>query len=168
MANRPIPKDMEEKMMAMASKVTTVNLASIQKHENRPPDVLTIEDCTVVKVLDIKTPNPLNSRKPWWVESKKSKDHLAAVAAALFDVERAIRDELAKGCTVRMVRGSAGKLADDALPGALKHVRDGIAVWLLGGKPGEMDDDERISWEYGQCKAQHGHQFVVINIKKRK
>jgi hypothetical protein len=27
------------------------------------------------------------------------------------------------------------------------RVRDAVAVWLLGGKPGQMDDDPRIRWQ---------------------
>jgi len=168
MARKKPDNELEAKIMAMASKVTPVNLSVIKHNDNGPPSVLTLEDCTVVKVLNIKTPNPLNLRRHWAAKYKTSAQHLQAVAAALADVEKQIRDELAKGCIIRLVRGSAGKVDSDALPGCLKHVRDGVAAWLLGGKPGQMDDDERITWEYGMAKAQQGKPYVIINIKKRR
>ena len=166
MARGKIDKDMEAKMLSMASKVTTVNLAIVQ-HEDKPPSLLTLEDCTVVKVLNIKTPNPLNLRQHWSKKYKTSAEHLQAVKSAFADVEDQIRNELAKGCVIRLVRGSSGKIDDDALQGCLKHVRDGVAMWLLGGKPGEKDSDKRLTWEYGMAKAQPGKPYVIVNIKKR-
>ena len=49
---------------------------------------------------------------------------------------------------VLLVRISTGELDGDAVPPALKHVRDAIAAWL-----GVDDRDPRVTWRYGQEKA---------------
>lgn len=51
-------------------------------------------------------------------------------------------------CVVSITRLSARVVGTDMAISSTKHVRDAIAVWLLGGKPGERDDDPAIEWEY--------------------
>lgn len=87
-----------------------------------------------------------------------------ATHAAFADVLPSTWERLAAGCTVHLVRCSPGKLDGDNLQGALKSVRDAIGQLLHGGRPGQHDDDERVTWEYGQfqCRA-HG---VLVTVEE--
>jgi len=118
-------------------------------------------------VAYVKTPNPLNGRVHWRVQSRRVKAIHAAVWAALFDVPAAVRGRLATGCTVTMTRVSAGQVDSDNLQGCLKPVRDTVAVWLLDGAIGAMDSDPRISWECGQERGKRGVHCVRIEIEPR-
>lgn len=51
-------------------------------------------------------------------------------------------------CRVKLVRLGPRAIGSDGAIASLKHVRDSVAMWLLGGKPGELDDDPRIEWCY--------------------
>jgi hypothetical protein len=54
---------------------------------------------------------------------------------------------IGRGWTVTLVRLGGRRLDRSAIPAALKHVEDAVAMWLFpGSKPGVMDDDERIIW----------------------
>lgn len=62
---------------------------------------------------------------------------------------------------VTLVRQSTGKLDDDNLRGALKHVRDGIAHALC------IDDGSRfVRFRYAQRKAKRGDFGVEVRIEK--
>lgn len=57
---------------------------------------------------------------------------------------------------------TAGKLDSDNLPGAFKHVRDGMADAL-----GIDDGDARLAWSYAQVKAKRGKCFATIVVELR-
>jgi hypothetical protein len=67
---------------------------------------------------------------------------------------------------VTLTRQSAGRVDKRNLDSCLKWVFDTVAVYLLDGKPGEMDDDPRIEWRTDQATAPRGHQSVRIRIEK--
>lgn len=78
---------------------------------------------------------------------------------------RSARHALALGdrVTVTLVRFSPGELDDDNVRGAMKHVRDAVAIEL--GVPN--DADSRWTWVYQQAKESpvHGaHHFVGIGL----
>lgn len=93
-------------------------------------------------------------RVHWRALRKSSKSERQAVAlmlAAELDVEK-VRAELgAGGVVVLLERHSPGTLdADDNLRGALKAVKDEVAVWL------GVDDgvkETRVEWWYAQEKS---------------
>jgi hypothetical protein len=115
----------------------------------------------------VPTPNPLNGRVHWRVQSKRVKAVHAAVWAALFGIDREVRERLARGCVVTLTRVSAGTVDDDNLQGCLKAARDTVAVWLLGGEVGRMDSDPRIAWLYRQEKGKRGVQEVRVTVEPR-
>jgi hypothetical protein len=89
------------------------------------------------------------------------------VEAAMFAhvTKRAV---LAAGCTVTMTRLSFGTLdKDDNLRGALKWVKDSVAAFLLGGRPGERDDGPAIDWLYEQAKTPRGVYGVKVLVEPR-
>lgn len=123
-------------------------------------------------VVRVETPNPLNgSHGNYYATAARAKRQLKATLDALGIARlegRADPARFADGCVVSMRRVCPGRgLASDALPGALKHIRDGVAQWLLGGKPGERDDDPAITWEpptQGRLGKAKG---VVVCIRRR-
>jgi len=118
--------------------------------------------------VPVKTRNPLNlsgkAAMGWRITAaKRERD---ATALSLLGVDDETREALAAGCVVTLTRVSAGKLDDDAVPATLKHIRDQIAVFLLGGTPGQRDSDPRIAWSYGQLRGPAGAAGVVLSIRK--
>lgn len=53
-------------------------------------------------------------------------------------------------CVVEITRIGPRALDDDNVQHAAKHVRDAVAMWLFGGKPGARDRDPRVSFRYAQ------------------
>ncbi len=106
--------------------------------------------------LDIPTINPLNKREHPMVRSKRVKSERKRLAWGL--VLRACVVS-ALPVDVRLVRLSSGELVDDAVPAALKGIRDQLAVWLglPVGKSGIADDrDPRVTWRYAQERVARG------------
>jgi len=147
----------------------------IAQHDTRPaktawkPDTVeALEEQHVVVTIPIKTKNPTNNRQHWRTVSKRIKAEHKAVWLSLITVPNATRIALAAGCTVKMTRVSSGHLDPiDGLGPALKGVKDAVSAWLLGGTPGSMDEDERITWELGQLRAERGCAGVILSIRMR-
>jgi hypothetical protein len=115
----------------------------------------------------VPTPNPTRGAQGnWWVGSKLAKQQREATALALASLAP-VREAMAEGCIVTMTRVSAGTLDDDNLRPALKRIRDTVAVFLLGGKTGERDNDSRIVWLYEQAKGKRNCPAVDIEIRRR-
>lgn len=118
--------------------------------------------------ISIATPNPLNGRRHWHTAARLAREQVRATLAALNYLRLSGRVDadgmarLATGCTVllRRVCPSPG-LADDALHGALKHVRDAVAQWILGGRIGERDSDRRLVWGYEQSRLGKASGVIV-------
>lgn len=110
--------------------------------------------CTV----PIHTVNPLNgSHRHWSVKAARNKAHKVETWAAVRECAH-----VPLPIVVTMTRHSAGKLDDDNLRGALKAVRDGVALAY------RVDDaDRRIEWRYDQAKCARGEHFVTITIEGR-
>lgn len=121
----------------------------------------------VAVTIHTRTVNGTNERVHWSVRSRRAAGERSAVNLAVYDVPLEVRSALAAGCVVKMTRVSVGTLDDDGLRSALKHVRDAVAMWLLGGGPGEMDSDPRITWEYAQRRGKRGDPAVDIEILPR-
>lgn len=64
--------------------------------------------------------------------------------------------------TVTRVAPKAGLARHDALPGSLKHVVDGVALALFGGRIGEGDDRKDVWWAYEQRKGKPAAVVVTI------
>jgi hypothetical protein len=94
------------------------------------------EGTTVVVPLDL--PNPLNmggkALMGWRLRA--GKHHRVAVRVAFLAIGETDRTlaRFAAGCEVRMTRVGPRRMADDAVPGALKHVRDVVAQMIFGGE----------------------------------
>jgi hypothetical protein len=123
----------------------------------------------VCVTVPVKTVSETNHRDAHWAQrSRRAAGQREAVALALLGVDDGTRAELAKGCTVRLTRVSVGRLDELNLGAAVKHVADAVAVWLLGGEPGEMDGDPRITWELRQLPApKRGVCGVIVSITPR-
>lgn len=117
--------------------------------------------------VPVKTINPTNQRQQWWAVAKRSKEQHKAVALMLsqFDADK---PNFASGCLVTLVRVSSGRVDKHNLGATLKTIIDAVAMWLLGGKPGQYDEDPRIDWdEFGQEKSKKGTFGVRITIRTR-
>lgn len=83
-----------------------------------------------------------------WTKAKKRHDLQKMWVKLLF---RSLEEPVKLPCRIKLVRLGKKKLDSDNLPMSLKWVRDAIADQIIPGlRPGKADDDERITWEYGQ------------------
>ena len=135
------------------------------------PRVETLDEPYVSVTIPVRTPNPLNSgagrSQHWRPLAKEAARQRDFTTIAFWGVSNSTWRALSAGCVVTMTRLSVGTLADDALPGALKHVRDVIAQHLFGGTPGERDDDPRATWECQQLRCGRGEFGVIVSVRKR-
>jgi hypothetical protein len=70
---------------------------------------------------------------------------------------------LALPLRVTIVRVSSGTLDSDNLPGASKHVRDGIADALMRVHPDLAHDaDLRVDWRYEQRRCPRGERGATV------
>jgi hypothetical protein len=102
--------------------------------------------------LPLRLPNPLNARGATRQRIARPKRQREAVLASLawFQLTPAF---MAGPWRVGLTRLGGKAMDDDGLQASLKHVRDAVAMWLVGGAPGSRDSDERISWAYDQAPA---------------
>lgn len=101
-------------------------------------------------ILPIKTVSESNSSEHWSKKHKRHKAQRHRISVAFMEHRKPIQ----LPCTITMTRLAPRKLDDDNLRGALKWIRDAIADQIIPGKAcGRADDDERITWQYGQESA---------------
>lgn len=107
-------------------------------------------------IVPVHTVNPLNgSHGHWWTRNRRNQDHKVSTWAAVRECAH-----VPLPIVVTLTRHSAGTLDDDNLRGALKAVRDGVALVY------RIDDaDPRIEWRYDQAKCRRGEHFVSITIE---
>jgi hypothetical protein len=118
----------------------------------------------LVASLPIRTVNEANgSHGHWRVKAKRRKGQRFATSLglAVLRTRGPARLDTDSGLviTLRRVAPSSG-LDDDALPGSLKSVRDGITDWL-GLK---NDRDARLCWAYDQRRGAKGQYAVEVEI----
>jgi hypothetical protein len=110
-------------------------------------------------VVPVKTVSELNRREHWTVRADRTRTHReAAFFAAAFVCGDAELWRRHVPLVVHMTRVGTSRCDSDAVPGACKHVRDGIADWL------GIDDgrDDLVTWEYAQETA--GFYCVRVTI----
>jgi hypothetical protein len=115
----------------------------------RPP-ALVAPALALEFVVPLSTPNPLNARPTTRARIAGPRRQREAVLAALWAVGPRVPDWLPGPWAVSLVRLGGQGVADDAVAACMKHVRDAVACWILGGMPGQMDDDPRIRWQAWQ------------------
>jgi hypothetical protein len=100
-------------------------------------------------VVPLALPNPLNARGSTRERIARPKRQREAVLASLawFTLTPAF---MGGPWRVRLLRLGGREMDDDGLRASLKSVRDAVAQWLVGGAPGERDNDDRITWDYYQ------------------
>lgn len=91
-------------------------------------------------VIPIRTYSALNERIHWAKRARRVKAERTAAALMC--------PHFPLPCTVTLTRVGPRLLDDDAPPGAMKAVRDGIADRL-----GAKDNDPRITWKYEQARG---------------
>jgi hypothetical protein len=107
--------------------------------------------------VPVATKSLSNQREHWAVRAKRTKleRRITRWTAMQYDM-RALRVPLP--ATVTLVRRAPRALDDDNLRGALKAVRDEVAMLL-----GLSDDrDPRVRWDYGQEKGKPAAVVVTI------
>lgn len=120
----------------------------------------------VCVTVHVSTPNPTNgSQGNWRLAAKRAREQRDATYLALMNVY--LTPPAPTDRIVRLTRISVGRLDDDGPQSALKHIRDAVAVFLFGGRPGEHDNDPRVTWKYEQQPGKRGHPAVVIEIEPR-
>src|SRR4051812_44599589 len=105
--------------------------------------------------FQLRTLNPLNAREPVRarIARVKNERHVSFVEASC---RRLKMPPLP--ASIKLIRNAAGPMDDDAIPAALKSVRDGIADFY------KVDDgDPRYRWSYGQAYA--SVQSVTVEIE---
>lgn len=165
MTMRGIPRTV---LAAIESRLASGEYVEHGKPRRPPPPDIAGKPVRVCVTVPVKTVNPTNGRQDWWRVSKRIKAEHAAVLQSLQNVPESTRTALAKGCVVTMTRLSAGHLDPvDGLPPTLKGIKDAVAAWLLGGKPGERDEDDRVTWKLGQLKCERGTFAVMVTMETR-
>jgi hypothetical protein len=103
-------------------------------------------------VVPLALPNPLNARGTTRQRIARPKRQRESVLLSLawFQLTPAF---MGGPWRVTLTRLGGKAMDDDGLRAALKHVRDAVAMWLVGGTPGERDNDDRITWAYYQAPA---------------
>ena len=93
--------------------------------------------------LPIRTVSGLNVREHYMARSRRVKKERSTAALL---TPATLKDSLP--LMIRLVRIGPRLLDDDAVPGACKGIRDGIA-----DKLGIKDNDPRVHWYYGQQRG---------------
>jgi hypothetical protein len=103
-------------------------------------------------VIPLSLPNPLNARGSTRQRIARPKRQRESVLLSLawFQLTPAF---MGGPWRVELTRLGGRTMDGDGLQASLKHVRDAVAQWLVGGTPGERDDDDRITWDYYQAPA---------------
>jgi hypothetical protein len=96
----------------------------------------------LVVVVPVRTVSGLNVREWWRVRQRRVKREREAVAEALVSFS-----PLALPLAIKLTRLGWNMLDDDAVPGALKAIRDEVAVWL--GLPNDRSRPG-LTWSYSQ------------------
>lgn len=115
--------------------------------------------------IPIRTVSEANTRGHWAARASRVKRQRTTTALTLRSCATG-RTRLP--CVVSLVRVAPRALDDDNLRGALKAVRDELAVWL--GLPlnrrGQADDsDPRVRWEYAQERGSPRQYAVRVEIR---
>ena len=110
-------------------------------------------------ILPVKTVSEANAHTHWRLRQKRAK--LQRYAAYTLVKAEAVREGglPALPAIITMTRLSAGKLDDDNLAGAMKHVRDGIADAY-----GVDDGDDRYDWRVAQERPQKGQKTPAVAV----
>ena len=159
--------DLEIRNATVASSVG-VNVEALARLAAREPHRLGLESGGptpgVVSVRAcVPTPNPSNgSRGSLGKAIGLAKRQRAAVEAALFG-----QAPPPGPWVVTLTRASAGAIAGDGLQTALKRIRDSVAVFLLGGRQGERDDDPSITWAYATRPGKRNQPCLDIEIRTK-
>lgn len=53
---------------------------------------------------------------------------------------------------------------EDNLRTAFKYIKDAIAQFVLGGRPGQKDSDKRLHWNYAWQQTKDAEHFITIEI----
>jgi hypothetical protein len=104
--------------------------------------------------LDVRTVNEANGSHGHWRAKASRRKAQRELAYLSF-----LRKPKPLPCVVTLTRVSAGTLDDDAVPLALKSIRDGIADAF-----GVKDNDPRIRFRYAQQKGKRGEYAVLIEV----
>lgn len=150
---------------AAVARSAAVDVAKLARLAATAPHTLSIGPAPPVSVrVCVPTPNPTRGGRGWhWQKSAAlAKKQRAAVEAVLFGLAAP-----PPPWVVTLTRASAGSLDDDNLRPALKHLRDALAQWLMGGTPGQMDGDGRVEWHYKQRPGKRSAPAVDIEIRTR-
>jgi hypothetical protein len=115
-------------------------------------------------VVPVKTTNPLNgSWGHWTAKSRARKAQRGGTVEALRTAFLTSTYEVKFPVQVHLVRvAPSNGLDDDALPAALKSIRDGVADWL------GLDDDRTplVRWTYDQRRGMRGQYQVDVTITR--
>ena len=113
----------------------------------------------IVFEVPIRTVSLYNQREHWAARYRRTKEEREAVHATWLEEMTVWRWHVPIPCTVTLTRIAPRELDDDNLRGALKSVRDEIAL-LMG-----LDDrDPRVFWRYEQERASKGDYSVRVEI----
>jgi len=112
-----------------------------------------IEEKKVTITLPVKTVSELNCSDHWTKKHKRHKLQQRTVALVL----NPVRDKIPVPCHIHLTRYAPGKLnKHDNLPASMKYIVDACCAIITGDfRPGRADDDERISFSYGQVETPH-------------
>jgi hypothetical protein len=125
---------------------------------------------SVAFTIPVRTVSELNRRDHWLTRHKRSRQHRHEVAWAwLWLGGTGRRVVVPLPVVVTLTRIGPRKLDDDAVPGALKYVRDELAVPLeLRKGPGGFadDSDPRVTWKYAQRSEGRGKYAVEVYVTR--
>jgi hypothetical protein len=106
-------------------------------------------------IIALRTVSGLNAREHWRKRAKRVRMEREVVQISLYT-----RKPPPLPCTITLTRCAPSRGLDgDNLQGALKAVRDQVAVWL-----GCDDRDPRVEWRYEQQRSRRGVWQVLIGF----
>lgn len=112
--------------------------------------------------IPIRLVSESNSSQHWTKKKKRHDTHKMLVKCFLES-----RCDVKPPCEIILTRYAPRSLDSDNLQGAFKWIRDTIAQWFLGGRPGRKDSDPCFTWIYNQKKTKEKEYYITIEIYPR-
>lgn len=117
-------------------------------------------------LIPIRLPSLANARMHWREVYSIKRDQKRATLRCMADCMDSVGVPPLP-LEVTITRVSPRELDDDNLATACKHVRDQVALLLVGGKTGQYDGCDFFTWVYRQRSEGANRHYVEVEVKSR-
>jgi hypothetical protein len=146
----------KRKHLVSAAKSRASKSTNVVIYGSGGPSLSSIEHMALVRGLRLVSPNS-QRREHWTQRSRRVSKERAAVAVHLL----ALRNKPSLPVVVTLVHIAPRRMDSDNSVGALKGVRDEVALWL-----GVDDGSELITWHYAQQTGEYGVLIAMETVGK--